>query len=244
MKWSTGVPTITGTVWKRLQFQKGKVSGIIFTGPTDLSLCFKAAGAKRSLDLSSAQSGFHLKSAGGICCRYSCVPDVISIDMYEEQLVQETLEEIGISNGHIPVAHGSSPDQGDFQDALTDFHRYNYFHNGAKICFTNMEKTYEALSAEGIPCIRISVSEDVILEQVYHLQFLENTAQKNRGQSASVQIYFDYSFDQETDLSLREWEKIHYQNEMRELIYSPPTAWGLLRSPRALLFFISCHPFR
>ena len=33
-----------------------------------LSLCFKAAGAKRSLDLSSAQSGFHLKSAGGICC--------------------------------------------------------------------------------------------------------------------------------------------------------------------------------
>ena len=33
-----------------------------------LSLCFKAAGAKRSLDLSSAQSGFHLKSAGRICC--------------------------------------------------------------------------------------------------------------------------------------------------------------------------------
>ena len=49
------------------QFQKGKVSGIIFTGP-QLSLCFKAAGAKRSLDLSSAQSGFHLKSAGRICC--------------------------------------------------------------------------------------------------------------------------------------------------------------------------------
>ncbi len=54
---------------------------------------------------------------------------------------------------------------------------------------------------KGFPCIRISVSEDVILEQVYHLQFLENTAQKNRGQSASVQIYFDYSFDQETDLT-------------------------------------------
>ena len=67
------------------------------------------------------------------------MPDVISIDMYEEQLVQETLEEIGISNGRVLVAHGSSPDQGDFQDALTDFHRYNYFHNGAKICFTNME---------------------------------------------------------------------------------------------------------
>lgn len=50
------------------QFQKGKVSGIIFTGPTNYHYAFKAAGAKRSLDLSSAQSGFHLKSAGGICC--------------------------------------------------------------------------------------------------------------------------------------------------------------------------------
>ena len=151
----------------------------------------------------------------------------------------EPLEEIGISNGRVLVAHGSSPDQGDFQDALTDFHRYNYFHNGAKICFTNMEKTYEALSAEGIPCIRISVSEDVILEQVYHLQFLENTAQKNRGQSASVQIYFDYSFDQETDLSLREWEKIHYQNEMRELIYSAAHRMGAAAfSEGASIFYI------
>ena len=102
-----------------------------------------------------------------------------------------------------------------------------------------MEKTYEALSAEGIPCIRISVSEDVILEQVYHLQFLENTAQKNRGQSASVQIYFDYSFDQETDLSLREWEKVHYQNEMRELIYSAAHRMGAAAfSEGASIFYI------
>lgn len=50
------------------QFQKGKVSLALFYWADQLSLCFKAAGAKRSLDLSSAQSGFHLKSAGGICC--------------------------------------------------------------------------------------------------------------------------------------------------------------------------------
>jgi len=99
--------------------------------------------------------------------------------------IQKTLEKIGISNARVLVAHGFSPDQDDFQNALTDFHRYNYYHNGAKICFTNMEKTYEMLSAENIPCIRISVSEDVILEQVYHIQFLENTARQNRGQNMS-----------------------------------------------------------
>ena len=208
------------------QFQKGKVSGIIFTGPTNYHYALKRLEPNVPWTFLPHNQASILKALAESAVRYSCVPDVISIDMYEEQLVQETLEEIGISNGRVLVAHGSSPDQGDFQDALTDFHRYNYFHNGAKICFTNMEKTYEALSAEGIPCIRISVSEDVILEQVYHLQFLENTAQKNRGQSASVQIYFDYSFDQETDLSLREWEKVHYQNEMRELIYSAAHRMG------------------
>ena len=168
------------------QFQKGKVSGIIFTGPTNYHYALKRLEPNVPWTFLPHNQASILKALAESAVRYSCVPDVISIDMYEEQLVQETLEEIGISNGRVLVAHGSSPDQGDFQDALTDFHRYNYFHNGAKICFTNMEKTYEALSAEGIPCIRISVSEDVILEQVYHLQFLGNTAQKNRGQSAST----------------------------------------------------------
>lgn len=226
------------------QFQKGKVSGIIFTGPTNYHYALKRLEPNVPWTFLPHNQASILKALAESAVRYSCVPDAISIDMYEEQLVQETLEEIGISNGRVLVAHGSSPDQGDFQDALTDFHRYNYFHNGAKICFTNMEKTYEALSAEGIPCIRISVSEDVILEQVYHLQFLENTAQKNRGQSASVQIYFDYSFDQETDLSLREWEKIHYQNEMRELIYSAAHRMGAAAFSEGASIFISCHPVR
>ena len=67
----------------------------------------------------------------------------------------------------------------------------------------------------------------------------ENTARQNRGQNASVQIYFDYSFDQETDLSLREWEKIHYQNEMRELIYSAAHRMGAAAfSEGASIFYI------
>ena len=54
-----------------------------------------------------------------------------------------------------------------------------------------------------------------------------------------MQIYFDYSFDQETDLSLREWEKIHYQNEMRELIYSAAHRMGAAAfSEGASIFYI------
>lgn len=202
------------------QFQKMKMAGIIFTGPSNYQYALKRLKPTIPWTFIPHNQTSILKALAESFVRYSCTPDVISIDMYEESLVRETFEEIGIQNPHILIAHGSSPDQNDYQDTITNFHRYNYYHDGAKVCFTNMEKTYEALSAEGIPCIRISVSEDVIMDQIYHLQFLENIAQGNHGRFGAVQIYFDYSFDQETDLSLREWEKIHYQNEMKEMIYS------------------------
>ena len=208
------------------QLQKMKVAGIIFTGPTNYQYALKRLEPLVPWTYIPHNQASILKALTESFVRYSCMPDVISIDMYEESLVKETLEEAGIRNARILVAHGSSPDQSDFQESLTSFHRYNYYHEGAKVCFTNMDKTYETLSSEGIPCIRISASEDVIMDQVYHLQFLENTAQENHGRIAAVQIYFDYSFDQETDLSLREWEKIHYQNEMRELIYSAAHRMG------------------
>ena len=103
------------------QFQKGKVSGIIFTGPTNYHYALKRLEPNVPWTFLPHNQASILKALAESAVRYSCVPDVISIDMYEEQLVQETLEEIGISNGRVLVAHGSSPDQGDFQDALTDF---------------------------------------------------------------------------------------------------------------------------
>lgn len=122
------------------QFQKEKVSGIIFTGPTNYHYALKRLEPTVPWTFLPHNQTSVLKALAESAVRYSCVPDVISIDMYEESLVYKTLEEIGISNGRVLVAHGSSPDQDDFQNALTDFHRYNYYHNGAKVCFTNMEK--------------------------------------------------------------------------------------------------------
>ena len=98
------------------QFQKGKVSGIIFTGPTNYHYALKRLEPNVPWTFLPHNQASILKALAESAVRYSCVPDVISIDMYEEQLVQETLEEIGISNGRVLVAHGSSPDQDDFQE--------------------------------------------------------------------------------------------------------------------------------
>ena len=89
-KWSTGVPTITGTVWKRLPSFRRESIRHYFYWADQLSLCFKAAGAKRSLDLSSAlirlpsQKRWQNLLSVIPACRMSSV-----YDMYEEQLVRE-----------------------------------------------------------------------------------------------------------------------------------------------------------
>ena len=222
-----------------LEFQEMKLNGIIFTGPTNYLYALNRLDPVIPWTYIPHNRTSILKALAESFVRYACVPDVISIDMYEEAFVRETLEEIGMRDVRILTAHGSSPDQNDYQNSLAKFHRYNYSHEGAKICFTNMEKTYRTLCEQGIPCIRISVSEEAILNEIYHLQFLENTTRENRGQNAAVQIYFDYSFDQETNLSLHEWQKIHYQNEMREMIYSIAHRMGAAAfSDGASIFYI------
>ena len=57
-------------------------------------------------------------------------------------------------------------------------------------------------------------------EQVHHLQILDLSARENQGQLAVIAIHFDYTFDDEQDLFLREWEKVHYQNEFKERVYA------------------------
>lgn len=77
------------------QFQKGKVSGIIFTGPTNYHYALKRLEPNVPWTFLPHNQASILKALAESAVRYSCVPDVISIDMYEEQLVQGTLEEIG-----------------------------------------------------------------------------------------------------------------------------------------------------
>lgn len=39
------------------------------------------------------------------------------------------------------------------------------------------------------------------------------------GKYAIIAIYYNYIFDNENDLALREWDKLHYQNQIKEYIY-------------------------
>lgn len=73
------------------QFQKGKVSGIIFTGPTNYHYALKRLEPNVPWTFLPHNQASILKALAESAVRYSCVPDVISIDMYEEQLVPGTV---------------------------------------------------------------------------------------------------------------------------------------------------------
>lgn len=41
-----------------------------------------------------------------------------------------------------------------------------------------------------------------------------------QGKFAVIAIYYNYIFDNETDLTLREWDKIRYQDQIKEYVYN------------------------
>ncbi|MBQ7778250.1 MAG: HTH domain-containing protein [Oscillibacter sp.] len=143
----------------------------------------------------------------------------ISVDRYDSQLMRNVLESGGIHDTTIIRAPFDFEEPG-FEKKLQDFHRDCYLQGKVSVCFTSMEHIYEPLRAEGIPCIRIYPSEEVVHEQVYHLQILDISAKENQGKHAIIGIKFDYIFDDIQDLAIREWEKVQYQNEFKERVYA------------------------
>ena len=134
-------------------------------------------------------------------------------------MMQEVLRGVGI---HDSVVHQAPYDLEtyDLERKHLDFHRQLYRSGQVSVCITSMEHICRPLLDEGIPCVRIYPANEIILEQIYHLQVLHMSAAKNQGRLATIAISFDYVFDDERDLYIREWEKMRYQNELKERIYA------------------------
>lgn len=143
----------------------------------------------------------------------------ISVDRYSPQLLRGTLEACGIQGTKIYQAPYDPEEQG-YEHKLQDFHRNCYRKGLVSACFTSMEHIREPLLAEGIPCIRTYPAEEIIREQIYLLQLRNFSARENSGKLAVIAIHFDYVFDDEQDLAIREWEKMRYQNAFKERVYS------------------------
>lgn len=208
----------SGELAASLQNEK-EVDAILFSGPTNYAYA-------RNRVLPSIPWGFlpHSRTAAleaflKAMAIYGSDLKAISVDRYAPELLQEVLDTAGIQNATILQAPYSAEEPG-YEKKLQDFHRDCYRRGLVSACFTSMEHIREPLLAEGIPCIRTYPAEEMIREQVYHLQIKDFSAKANQGKLAVIAIQFDYIFDDERDLFIREWEKVQYQNEFKEKVYA------------------------
>lgn len=65
-----------------------------------------------------------------------------------------------------------------------------------------------------------SVQSEAVKEKVHFPQLKQLMHEKLHGKYAVIAIYYNYIFDSEYDLALREWDKLHYQNQIKEYIYT------------------------
>lgn len=201
------------------EIQKNKtIDAILFTGPTNYDFAIRRVEPSVPWGYLPHSKTSLLQAFLIAHTLYNSDLKAMSVDRYEASLLIDTLESCGIHDVEVYTAP-YQPEDDNYEQKLLDYHRTQYTKGLVSICFTSMEHIMEPLLEEGIPCIRIFASEEVIREQIYLLQLHVFSMRENAGSQAVICVQFDYIFDSEKDLSVREWEKIKYQNLFREKIY-------------------------
>lgn len=142
----------------------------------------------------------------------------ISLDTYEEELLEEILQSLHIEDWGIyksPYVINNT----NLENKHLQFHKECYKKYPDTLCLTSVEHVQEPLNSLGIPCIRILPSKEAIVDQVkqLHIRLLEK--EKNaKADVAVIGIMTNFNYD-ELDLDTRELEKVRYSRGLMEQIY-------------------------
>ena len=208
----------SGMIAEKVQKQKD-IDAILFSGPTNYAYALHRVQPTVPWGHLPHSRTAALQAFLEAITVYGSDLRSISVDRYDPEFLQKALETVGVT-GTAFYRAPYSPEEPDYEKKCLDFHRDCYRRGLVSACFTSMEHIREPLLSEGIPCIRTYPAEEIIREQIYHLQVQNLAAQENQGKQAVVAIRFDYIFDDEQNLPIREWEKMQYQNEFKEKVYS------------------------
>lgn len=203
-----------------VEFQNdGTIDSILFSGPTNYNYTLRRVAPTVPWGYLPHSRTAALQAFLEAQAVYGSDLKAISADRYSPQLLRGTLEACGIQGTEVYRAP-YDPEEPGYVRKLREFHRDCYRRGLVSACFTSMELVRESLLAEGIPCIRTYPAEETIREQVYLLQLRYFSAGENSGKLSVIAIHFDYVFDDEQDLAIREWEKMRYQNAFKERVYA------------------------
>lgn len=197
----------------------GTVDAILFTGPLNYNYVLKRVTPTIPWGHLSHSNVSIYKAFLDASYRYHSDLKAISVDTYDLGIIQEVLTHMGIRDFVINKPQYSVNDP-NLEHTFYEFHKNCYLEHRATICFTSVEHVQQPLAGQNIPCIRILPAKDVVLEQIYNLQLqLLEKGQSDKEQVAVIGIMYNYNYDNERDLGIRELEKMEYRNAFKRYVY-------------------------
>ena len=195
-----------------------QAQAILFTGPTNYNYTRNLITPKIPWAFVPHTKSSVYQAIAEASIRYGSDHNSISVDSYEPELVYSAFAGVGNTSIKLfsPNRHYS---EARFEEGLLEFHRSCYREDPSTICFTNMEHIQEPLQEEGIPCVRFKPSDESIREQMADLRLRYLSSRESRGCFAVIALKYTFRFDEESDISLREWEKMQYMNSIRSHCY-------------------------
>lgn len=115
----------------------------------------------------------------------------ISFDTYNQDLLYEAYQEIGIPVDQLKLfISQESMIPGDYHRQICSFHRKNFAENQVSCCITALQAVYDELQADGIPCLLLEPTTNVIRETLYKLQlkYLVKLSQQSQLVALCIQI--------------------------------------------------------
>lgn len=204
-------------VAKELQASK-TVDAILFSGPSNYNYVLKRVDQTIPWGYLHHNRVSVYKAFLDASIKYHSDLKSLSVDTYEEELVQEVLSNMGITDFVINKPKYSINDT-NLENFFFEFHKKCFLEKRATICFTSAEHIQQPLLKQAIPCIRILPTKEIILEQVYNLQLQVLEKGNKEEQIAVISIMYNYNYDAERDLGIRELEKMEYRNAFKRYVY-------------------------
>ncbi len=116
----------------------------------------------------------------------------ISFDTYNQDLLHEAYQEIGIPIEQLRIFIAEEEKLSDnYQTHICDFHKKNYLGGHVSCCITALQGAYDELRACAVPCLLLEPTANIIRETLYKLQLKHLVKVSQQSQLVAICIQID-----------------------------------------------------
>lgn len=175
-----------------LQYHHLEVDALLFTGKTPYTLACKSIPSSVPWEYvpRSGSSMLRVLLSAKLWTDYDICN--VSIDTYDQALLHECYQEIGLPIDQLKIFI-SKEDliSQNYHERVCEFHTFNYIQNRVSCCITGLQRVYDELRTQSIPCLLIEPTTNIIRETLLKLQLKYLVKVNQQSQLAAVSIQID-----------------------------------------------------